>query len=292
MVIDTLIKDIYSTIKRKDGWFNDEISKEFSYEVSQRLQGQFQGRAKTSSLRLSQLGPKCPRALWYATNAPETAEHLPAWAEVKFSFGHIIEALAIALSKASGHTVTGEQDELVVDDVVGHRDCVIDGCVVDVKSASSRSFIKFKDGSIKENDPFGYLEQLDGYLAGSLEDPLVTVKDRAYLLAIDKQLGHMCLYEHRFREEHIHKRIADYKEIISLKDPPGCTCPTEPDGQSGNIKLGLTASYSAHKYNCFPNLRTFLYEGGPRYLTKVVRQPKNQYGPITEVDRNGKVVYH
>src|SRR6266849_6159935 len=40
------------------------------------------------------------------------------------------------MAKAAGHEVLGEQDELTLDGVVGHRDCVIDGCIVDVKTTS------------------------------------------------------------------------------------------------------------------------------------------------------------
>ena len=190
------------------------------------------------------------------------------------------------LSKAAGHEVTGEQDEVEVDGILGHRDCVIDGCIVDVKSSSSRGFDKFKSGTIAQDDGFGYLDQLDGYLVGSAHDPLVRVKDRAYLLAIDKQLGRMCLYEHICREARIRERIAAYKHIVAQDQPPACQCGTVPDGKSGNIKLDTRASYSAYKYCCFPNLRTFIYSDGPRYLTQVIRPPD-----VMEVDKHGKVVF-
>lgn len=282
-------------IRRKgDGWFTDAISQELGSSIARTLKGQLGDERPAPRLRLSQMGARCPRALWYSIHRPELAEPLPPWAEVKYSYGHIIEALTITLIKASGHTVTGEQDELTADGVVGHRDCVVDGCICDIKSTSSRGFGKFKNGTLGQDDPFGYLEQLDGYLLGSIHDDLVQVKDKAYILAVDKTLGHMALYEHTFREEHIRKRIADYKEIVGRSEPPACTCGTEPDGSSGNVRLDLRASYSPYKYCCFPNLRTFLYAKGPVYLTKVVRQPydfvKRQY--IQEIDKNGKVIYN
>lgn len=285
-MIHTLIDDIYSQIKKKDGWFTHELATDLSSRIATSMQSHLGQAARRPTLRLSQMGPRCPRALWYSIHHPELAEALPPWAEVKYSFGHIIEALAISLAKASGHLVTGEQDEVTVDGVVGHRDCVIDGCIVDVKSSSSFGMAKFKDKSIREKDDFGYLDQLDGYLVGSLEDPLVTVKDRAYLLAIDKQLGHMVLYEHHIREEHIRARIKSFKEIVGRSSPPECTCETVADGKSGNIKLGTKASYSAFKYNCFPALRTFLYASGPVYLSTVVRKPD-----VTEVNKFGQIVY-
>lgn len=255
--------------------------------MAQKLQSQLGERKGPPTLRLSQMGPRCPCALWHSIHKPEAAEALPPWAEVKYSFGHIVEALAIVLAKAAGHEVTGEQDELTVDGVVGHRDCVIDGCVVDVKSCSSRAFSKFKDRSFKEDDSFGYLDQLDGYVVGSVLDSLVTVKDQGYIWAIDKQRGHMVLYEHTIREHSIHNRIAEYKRIVGRNTAPDCTCKTVPDGKSGNIKLGTTASYSAYKHCCFPALRTFLYATGPIYLTTVVRKPD-----VPEIDKYGQIVYN
>lgn len=285
--ISTLIPDVQYLLKRKDGWFSPELSKEFAHEVETRLSAQYNKAEKAPSLRLSQMGPRCPCALWHSIHTPGEAQPLPAGAEFKYSYGHIIEALAVTLAKAAGHDVSGEQDLLVVDGIPGHRDCVIDGNVVDVKSSSSFGFQKFKDGSIRLDDSFGYLDQLDGYLVGSLEDPVVQVKDRGYLWAIDKTLGHMCLYEHRLREESIRNRIREYKEIVQRYSPPACECKTIPDGKSGNVKLDTKASYNAFKYCCLPHLRTFLYSDGPRYLTTVVRKPD-----VTEVDKNGKIVYN
>lgn len=290
--IHTLIPDIQALLTRKDGWLNDTLAQEFATEVAGRLARQYEA-PKTAALRLSRMGPQCPRALWHSIHTPGEAEALPPWAENKFSFGHIIEAWAITLAKAAGHTVTGEQDEVVVDGVAGHRDCVIDGCVVDVKSAASKSFIKFKDKSLKESDTFGYLEQLDGYLVGSLSDDLVLDKEHGYLFAIDKQLGHMCLYEHIVRIEHIRERIRWAKDIIAQSSPPACTCRSVKDGESGNFKLDVAASYNAYKYCCKPFIRTFLYADGPRYLTTVARRPKRQDGSlIPEIDRYGKIVYN
>jgi len=284
--IYTLVPDMQELLTKK-GWFVPELTKEFSHEISIRLNQQFNKESTAPTLRLSQMGPRCPKALWHSIHTPEEAELLPPWAECKFAFGNIIEALAISLAKAAGHTVTGEQDELFVDGIRGHRDCIIDGCIVDVKSCSSRSYQKFKDATLGQDNPFGYLDQLDGYVVGSLNDPLVTCKDKGYLLAIDKTLGHMCLYEHAIKEQRIRDRIREYKQIVGLPSPPECTCGTQFDGKSGNIKLDVKASYNNYKYCCNPRLRTFLYASGPVYLTKVVRKPD-----VPEIDRHGKIVYN
>jgi hypothetical protein len=286
--IDRLIPDIYNLLEKKDGsWFTDDTAKKLSSDISLRLVQQLGKRSERTGLRLSAMGKKCPRALWYSIHHPELGESLPAWATFKYSFGHVIEALAITLARCAGHEVTGEQDVISVDGVQGHRDCVIDGCIVDVKSTSSFGFKKFKEKTLAKDDPFGYLDQLDGYLVGSHDDPLVRVKDKAYIFAIDKQLGHMCLYEHNIRPVHIRQRIESYKEIVALDVPPRCGCTTLPDGKSGNIKLDVQASYSPFKHCCFPHLRTFLYASGPVYLCTVARKPD-----VTEVDKDGNIVYN
>ena len=285
--IKTLVSDIYQLVEKKDGWFTPELAHSLSEDIAVRLSTHFNEEAQRATLRLSKMGPQCPRALWHSVHTPELQEALPPWAMVKYSFGHVIEALAVTLAKAAGHTVVGEQDELTVDGVQGHRDCVIDGCVVDVKSTSSMGFLKFKDGSIATSDSFGYLDQLDGYLVGSLDDPLVTEKDKAYILAIDKTLGKIVLYEHRLREASIRERISQSKQIVALGIPPQCTCSTVPEGKSGNIRLDTKASYSAYKHCCFPKLRTFIYADGPRYLTHVERVPD-----VPELRSDGRSTYH
>lgn len=273
--IYNVIPDIYALVQTK-GWLSDVLAHSLSEAISNRFKSRFgEGVQDTyrPTLRLSRMGPVCPRQLWYSIHRPEMGEAIPPWATIKYSYGDILEALVIVLVKAAGHEVTGEQDELRLDGIVGHRDCVIDGCLVDIKSASSRAFIKFKNKTLHQDDSFGYLDQLDGYCTASVDDPLVRVKDKAYILAIDKQLGHMALYEHTIRTDHIKSRIARFKEIVGRSTPPDCDCKVVSDGASGNIKLGTAASYSSFKHCCFPLLRTFAYAAGPVYLTKVVRTP-------------------
>lgn len=283
--IYSLVPDIYALVGTK-GWFTDDIARELSHNISLRLQAHLGDERGPPTLRLSKMGPECPCALWNSIHHPELAEPLPPWATIKYSYGHILEALVIALAKAAGHEVTGEQDAIILDGIVGHRDAIIDGCLVDVKSSSSRSFTKFKDKSLGQSDSFGYLDQLDGYVVGSQNDPLLAVKDKGFIVAIDKQLGHLVLYEHTIRTTNIHNRIELYKNIVGRTKCPACDCGTEPDGKSGNIKLNVKASYSAFKHCCFPFLRTFLYADGPRYLSEVKRKPE-----VTEVDKHGSVIY-
>lgn len=284
-----LIPDIYRLVGKRDGWFTNDLAEELGNEIALKMMVNFGARTESKALRLSKMGPICPRHLWHSVHTPELAEPLPGPAIIKFAYGHTIEAMAIALAKAAGHEVTGEQDELTVSGIKGHRDCVLDGYIVDVKSCSSRMFEKFVKKTIAADDPFGYLDQLDGYMVGSATDDLVRVKDTAFIWAIDKTLGKMVLYEHRLREANILARVAAHKRIVACDAPPTCTCETTADGKSGNVKLGTKASYSAFKHECFPSLRTFLYSDGPRYLTRVGRRPE---ASIIELDKHGRRVYN
>ncbi len=288
--INTLIKDVENVVTQ-DNWFQPDDASRYSSEMAHRVMERLVGQKRPPSLRLSGMGERCPRSLWASVHSPGIQEKFPAPVRIRFHFGDVIEAMAIALAKAAGHTVTGEQDEVTVDGVKGHLDCILDGCIVDVKSINSMGFQKIKARQVAE-DLFlrSYLDQLDGYLVGSLDDDRVKVKDRAYLWAIDKAMGHMCLYEHRIREKHIRERIILYKGIVGQDTPPPCTCGTLSEGQSGNVKLDLKASYNPYKYFCFPGCRTFIYAGGkPVHLVKVVKRPQDH---VIEVDREGKIVYN
>ncbi len=283
--IHTLKTDIYTFLQTEKNW-QESVQPFFLPNLIG-----IKSSERKSALRLSQMGDRCPRALWYSIHHPELDQLLPPWVQFKFAYGHLVEALVIALAKTCGHEVTGEQDEISYMGVKGHRDCVIDGCLVDVKSASGRGMDKFK-GSLATSDTFGYLDQLDGYLSASAEDHLVRVKDKGYLFAVNRDSGHMEMYEHVHRPESITNRIRKYQEIIGRDIPPLCECGTLPLGVNGNISLDVRASYSAQKYSCCPTLRCFLYSDGPKYLTHVAKRPFNAQGPITEVDRYGRVCYN
>jgi hypothetical protein len=291
LTIKQLIPDIYNLVKNRNGWFSEDLSRSFSLEVAQKISGQFNRPEQPSRLRLSQMGQRCPCALWHSIHRPELAEAFSAPNLIKFSHGHIVEAEAIMLAKAAGHLVTGEQDELDVLGVKGHRDCVIDGHIVDVKSCNSRTFANFENGDPVEINKFGYLDQLDGYMVGSADDDLVFHKDVAYLFGVDLTLGKMVLYEHHLRKAHILARVASNKAIVALDVPPACTCEEVSDGESGNYILGVNGSYNPYKWVCKPNLRCFIYSGGPRFFTRVVKIPKHKGNPLIEVDKHGRRVY-
>lgn len=276
--ITTLVSDIYHVLQTGEG-YTEEIADWVSNDIKNSLIRQTAPRVGKSSLRLSGLGTACKRKLWYSVNKTGTAEGLRPATLNKFIFGDIVESHMLGLAMAAGHEVVGMQDSVNVEGIVGHRDCIIDGMLVDVKSASSYGMRKFQDNGLRQDDPFGYLSQLSSYLYGSQNDPLLTEKNKAAFLAVDKQHGNMILDVYDLSEELSKKRkeVQDAKNLVQKKQPPERPFTDQPDGKSGNMKLCMTCSYCDYKKTCWPNVRTFLYKSGPRYLTKVEREPKDVF---------------
>ena len=233
--IDTLIEDIYKTIdegldKRKVNTdFLDTFKKNIMTSIDKFL---FEKREDLTTLRLSQIG-RPDRQLWYDIKSDVKPKKIDAKTRLKFLYGEILESLLILLSEASGHEVSEIQKMEEVDGVKGHKDCRIDGTLVDIKSASSYSFKKFKDGSLATNDPFGYMSQISAY-AESAGD------NYASFFAVDKSTGELALMP----VESIHMinatdRVKHLKEVLkSSSVPPKCYS-DEPDGKSGNKKLAI-----------------------------------------------------
>ena len=273
--IETLVEDIYGLFgseKEFDSYLMDQFGLVLSQTIASRVAAP--NKAGKGTLRMSNLGTPCQRKLWYHCNVDnEEANDLPAYARVKFLYGDILESLLLYLAQEAGHTVEGAQDELEIDGIKGHRDAVIDGVVVDVKSASTFSFQKFKNHLTKQDDSFGYIPQLMQYLWASQDDPVVKDKDRAAFLVIDKTLGHICLDIHEADGKDYLAFTKETKRTINSETLPPKEYGDVPDGSSGNRKLGTQCSYCDWKNKCWPGLSTYLYSTGPRYLTKVVREP-------------------
>lgn len=228
---------------------------------------------RKGTLRMSNVGSPCERKLYYSVNHKEDAEPLPASTFLKFAYGDTTELLLLFLVEASGHVVEGTQDEQEIEGIKGHRDAVIDGTVVDVKSASTYSFKKFSDGTLADNDSFGYIDQLQSYLYAGQDDPVVTDKDRGAFLVLDKTLGHLCLDIHERKNFPYDKLYRHKKEVVNSGKVPERGFDPIPEGKSGNEKLPMQCGYCEFKHLCHSNLRTFLYHNGPVYLTTVKKEP-------------------
>jgi hypothetical protein len=283
--IDTLVDDIYALFTDPDTEFDPANVEAFGQRLAKHIANRITEERGPPTLRLSNLGIPCERKLWYSINTPELSEPLPPEARMKFLFGDILEELLLFLAKEAGHTVEGEQDVLDLSGVVGHRDAIIDGRIVDCKSASTYSYRKFAEGRLRDDDPFGYITQLGSYLAASRSDHRVVDKDVASFLVIDKTLGHITLDTHQFEDVNYNQVVEDKRAMLALPEPPPRAYDDQEDGKSGNRTLCVQCSYCPFKKDCWPGMRTFLYSTGPKFLTKVDREPK-----VAEVDHNGEII--
>lgn len=279
MTINTLVEDIYGLFGKEAIDLSSDLVQEFASNLSGLAQARLSATRREQSLRLSGIG-KPARQQWMDLNSKGPKEEFRPDTLIKFMYGDVIEQLMLFLAQAAGHTVTHQQVEVEVEGVKGHPDAVIDGFVVDVKSASSFSFKKFEDGSLLEagNDPFGYVAQLAGYVHA------LTPGRPGYFLAVDKTLGKICTLEvpsEVLLRYDVQERIRHMKEVVKQLEPPEKCYQPVPEGKSGNMKLAAGCSYCQHKQACWPEARTFLYGSGPVYLTTVLREPK-----VFEVNNN------
>ena len=292
MSTDTLVSDIYRMIDTKEipeGVPVEQVINDFGENVKEILRNNItEHEFDKRKLRMSNIGKK-DRQLWYSYNGYEGEKLLPH-TRIKFLYGHLIEEMVLALTKLAGHDVTHEQKQVEVDGIKGSMDCKIDGVLTDVKSASSYGFKKFKDGSLVNDDPFGYIDQIKGYAHAE------GTTDIGWLV-MDKTNGHLTYLKYDMADESqwywsklnffsIPERIKNIKKVVESDTPPERCYETIPDGKSGNMKLPVGCSYCAYKHDCWgEDLRTFLYSNGPRYLTQVVHLPN-----VIEVDRDGNKV--
>jgi hypothetical protein len=190
--LDTLITDIYEKVEILGRGEAIDVSEEdldkFAEFMKQALVDWITPRAnKKPTLRMSNVG-KPNRQLWFDMNSEREAKGINAPTMIKFLYGHILERVVLFLTELGGHTVTDEQKEIKVNGILGHMDCKIDGEVIDIKSASNYAFQKFKNGTLAEDDPFGYMAQLAGY-----EEAEGT--SNGGFLAINKETGELALFQ-------------------------------------------------------------------------------------------------
>lgn len=274
--IDTLVRDIHDLLGGKNPL--EDLPEELASSFGTRMSNLVRNRVLNPTTREPRLSPSnigrpCVRQTWLEIKQPESIEPLPVAAKLKFLYGDMIEELLLFLAEAAGHRVEGRQDRVEIEGIYGSRDCIIDGVLVDVKSASTYSFNKFRDGKLSEDDPFGYVGQIQTYLAASQEDPLLTDKSRCAFLVMDKTLGHICLDIHPRVEFDVHEITRQKIATIASEEIPERAFEPIPEGKSGNMKLPMNCSYCSVKHACHENIRAFLYSSGPVYFTTVVKEP-------------------
>ena len=281
--IYNLVDDIYAVVASKEVPEDVDLYEEIENfgEGCKRLMTKlFTEQRDGRKLRMSNIG-RDDRYLWNVVNNSDVQEEMTPNTYIKFMYGHLIEEMLLFLTKLSGHEVTDEQKKCEVAGITGSMDCKIDGVVTDVKSTSTFGFKKFKDGSLAYDDPFGYVAQIKGYAHAEGES-------KFGWLAMDKQNGHLTylMYDSADTQAPVYdkisydieERIDHIKKLVEQPEWPQVCHKTVPDGKSGNQKLAVGCSYCPYKFTCWPEVRTFLYSSGPRYLTEVFNEPK-----VTEI---------
>ena len=275
--LDTLVQDIYDKL--------DALTEGTALEVSDETAATFGESMKQAllnwstpykndklKLRMSNIG-KPNRQLWYDMHSKKQTSSFSAPTQIKFLYGHILEEVVLFLVRLAGHSVDSEQKEAEVDGIKGHMDCKIDGEVIDIKTASSFAFRKFKEGTLPDDDPFGYMAQIAAY-----EESEGT--DKGGFLTLNKENGELTLFRpDELDKPNIKARIKLLREQMKEDTPPDFCYATIPDGKSGNMKLPRGCVYCRHKFECHADsnegqgLRVFKYSKGYTYLTQTVKTP-------------------
>ena len=272
--IVTLIPDIHKLLVEGKEGVNEKHLKEFFNALREDINIFLSNdkRERTNNLRMSSIGKK-DRKLWYDINKG-TQEELGGQTLLKFFFGNLVESFLLLLVQEAGHRVTDRQKEVVVNGVKGHIDCKIDGVMVDVKSASDFAFKKFKNNTLHEDDPFGYVAQLSGYIQAE-------GGDNGYFLAYNKNNADMTLLElDELTMIDAGKRIDHLKKLVKSKQIPDKCYEEVLDGTQGNKILDKNCFYCDYKFECWQDanegkgLRAFSYANGPRYFTHVEKAPR------------------
>ena len=279
MELNTLVPDIYKHLEKLSDGTPLPLTEE---DIDNTLVGMREAlmswatpreRDSNFTVRMSNVG-KPARQLWYEKRDPQGRGGIDGATQIKFLYGHLLEEIVLMLVRMAGHKVTDEQKEVVVDGIVGHMDCKINGEVVDVKTASRFAFNKFRDGRLSQDDPFGYLGQLAGYEAAE-------GTENGGFLVLNKESGELCMYvPDDLDKPNIKDSISKLLPALELDTPPEFCYTPIPDGKKGNMKLAKGCNWCKYKHDCYKDsndgqgLRTFKYSNGFTYLTEVVVEPK------------------
>ena len=271
--IDTLVEDIYSLFTSNEPTkISANVLQDFAKDVTDAVVNALtEERKPRNNLRLSMIGQPA-RKVWYSVRSTEQ-EELAGSDYIKFLYGDILEALLVFLSKVSGHKVSDQQKQVVLNDVVGHQDAVVDNVLVDFKSASSFSFKKFTEGMVFKDDPFGYVAQLSAYAQAN------NAKEAGWVV-IDKTTGQIAYCPvHQMEMINASQKIDYLRNAIKDSEPPSRCYDDVPDGKSGNMQLAVGCNYCPYKFDCWSDanngkgLRAFQYANNVKYLTNVDREP-------------------
>ena len=281
--LDTLVDDIYTymggggNFPKLDEDATEQLTRLMAPIVVERLKErrneiQNYNNDGKFKLRMSNYGQP-HRKLWYEANIGTDLGATDPRAFLNFLIGDMWEAILLFIAKQTGHDVSMEQGTVDLDGMVGHMDAVIDGHLVDVKSASKYSFQrKFTSGAIFEgDDPFAYIPQIKAYGAA-------TGMDKQAWLVGNKETGELAIVKVPDTIEFDAKKaLAEARAVIEMPEPPEEKCfEPIPHGKAGNMQLNGNCKFCAFKEICWKDdgLRAFKYSTGPVYMTEVVSEPR------------------
>jgi hypothetical protein len=203
---------------------------------------------------------------------------------VKFLFGDYLEELVLFLAKEAGHEVTHRQHEVKMTGryndwvATGHLDAMIDGWVVDVKSAADASFQKYKrEGLTKENDTFGYIDQLDAYANATSN------LNRAFIF-INKHDGEMLIID-RSKEplEDTETLIANWGNMLESGHQPAAR-PSLEEAKGYGMKLDTVCNYCQYKWPCRgKSMKGYVVSGRPVYYTDLTPKGVAYFADKTKI---------
>lgn len=295
--IDTLVSDVYDVLKNVIDGDSHDVSEEAVEHLGQNIAGSVKraltartGSRKDKVLYMSEVGKPCRRQIWYGLRDETPREKLLPHTIIKFLYGDILEDLLLFFAEEAGHTVEDQQKVCEVEypngwRVRGRLDAKIDGRVVDAKSASTFAFKKFRENRVHEDDPFGYIEQLNHYC----EAEGVQIGEPMSFFAIDKQNGNLVLDTYTYVGSGRESDRLELVEQMEADDPPARGFDPVPEGKSGNLKLGLNCSYCPFKQECWKDandgkgIRAFAYSHKPVFLVKVEKEPRVPEIPLEKL---------
>lgn len=291
--IDTLVKDMYGVVESiRDGNtihiapqaltnYRDRNTENILSHVTPRTR-----KRKEKTLYFSEIGKPCRRQVYYGFNE-YPKEPLRANTLIKFGYGDYLESYLMFLAEAAGHEVTDYQKRCKIhlknDWVVsGRLDFKVDGVLVDAKSASTYAFKKFSEGTLMNDDAFGYMAQLSGYaVSEGVGQAHLDEENRAGFLAIEKQNGDICFYEPALDD--VMHSLPDLDAVVDAMESdevPERGFESVPYQKGGNMILGVNCSYCPFKDECWKDanggkgIRTFLYGNYPKFHVHVEKEPK------------------
>lgn len=275
----TLIADVGEELVKAakgEGKLSPEAEQFFkdnsAHILNKMLVGQKKVRA-SKTLYISEIGHPCVRKLWYKVR-PELfkpASYNPA-ALFKFIYGDLIELLFLTLAINSGHAVTHYQHSIEVPvegtewKIRGRCDAVIDGVLIDVKSASPMAFNKFKDfETLSKNDSFGYIMQLITYWSN-----IPDISNTTGFVAIEKVTGDIVVPTIEVHSEVPQSIYRDLVESCEQEEEPhrmtGWYETTKKTLEKHEGSISATCNYCEYKDVCIP--KSMRHKSVNKYYSK------------------------